>query len=82
MGFKEHVKNFLDKPALIMSGDGETVRYAELDARANQYAQFFRSLGLNTGDGIAFTLENCAEFFRSALAPCVLASITRPSVLI
>lgn len=63
MGFKQHVENFPDKPALIMSDDGETRSYAELDARANQYAQLFRSLGLNTGDGIAFTLENCAEFF-------------------
>jgi len=63
MGFREHAGISPDKPALIMAHDGATRTYAELDARADQYAQLFRSLGLRTGDGIAFTLENCSEFF-------------------
>lgn len=53
-----------DKPAIIMAGSGEVVSYAELDARSNQYAQFFRSLELASGDTIALCLENRREYFE------------------
>ena len=46
-----------DKPAYIMAGSGEVVTYRQLDARSNQCAQLFRSLGLTTGDSIALCLE-------------------------
>ena len=46
-----------------MLESGETVSYGELSDRADQYANFFRRLGFQTGDSIAFTLENCPEFF-------------------
>ena len=42
-----------ERPAVIMAGSGETISFAELDARANRCAQLFRSLGLAPGDRIA-----------------------------
>jgi long-chain acyl-CoA synthetase len=53
-----------DKPAYVMGGSGEVVTYAALEARSNQYAQLFRALGLRTGDGIAFVLENHPRFYE------------------
>jgi acyl-CoA synthetase (AMP-forming)/AMP-acid ligase II len=45
-----------DKPALIF-GD-RTIRYAELAEQTLRGAQYLRSLGLRTGDGIAVVAEN------------------------
>jgi long-chain acyl-CoA synthetase len=53
-----------DKPAVIMATSGETVSYAQLDARSNQGAQLFRQLGLQRGDVIALLLDNCPELFE------------------
>ena len=47
-----------DKPAVIMSGSGETITYGELDRRSNQVAQFLRSRGIGVGETIALCLEN------------------------
>jgi long-chain acyl-CoA synthetase len=63
-----HAQAHPDKPAIIMSPSDATVTYGELDARSNQGAQLFRSLGLRPGDAIAFCLENCAIFFEIAWA--------------
>jgi long-chain acyl-CoA synthetase len=52
------------KPAIIMAGSGEVVTYAQLDARSNQYAHFFRALGLRHGNTIALCMENRREFFE------------------
>ncbi|MFV4649084.1 AMP-binding protein, partial [Mycobacterium tuberculosis] len=52
------------KPAYIMAGTGETVTYGELEARSNQGAQLFRSIGLRTGDAIAILLENHPRYFE------------------
>ena len=41
-----HATTHPDKPAYIMGGSGEAVSYAELDARSNQGAHLFRSLGI------------------------------------
>ncbi|HSZ11771.1 MAG TPA: AMP-binding protein, partial [Rhizomicrobium sp.] len=57
-----HAARLPDKPALIMAGTGETVTYSQLDARSNQGAHLFRTLGLTTGDGIAIFSENNARF--------------------
>ena len=47
-----------------MAGSGETVTYGELEARSNQGAQLFRSLGLRPGDHIALFLDNHPRFFE------------------
>ncbi|TNE37486.1 MAG: acyl-CoA synthetase [Alphaproteobacteria bacterium] len=63
-----HIRDFSrkapDKPAIIMAGSGETVTYGDLDKRSNQGAHYFRSLGLQIGDHIAFLMENNARFFE------------------
>jgi acyl-CoA synthetase (AMP-forming)/AMP-acid ligase II len=58
-----HAAKHPDKPAFVMAGSGETVTYGELEARSNQGAQLFRSLGLQAGDHIALMLENHPAFF-------------------
>ena len=60
----EIAANHPDKPAYIMAETGDTVTYAQLEARANQGAQLFRSLGLQRGDHIAILLENHPLFFQ------------------
>ena len=55
-----------DRPAIVMHGSGESMSFAELDAEANRIANLFRSLGLQTGDHMAFCLENRIEFLPLA----------------
>jgi len=63
-----HAKSTPDKPAYIMAGSGEAVTFRQLDEDSNRCAQLFRSLGLRSGDGIAFCLENHPRFFEIAWA--------------
>ena len=58
-----HAQNQPDAPALIMAGTGETVTYAELEARANRCAHALRSLGVAIGDTVAVVCDNRPEFF-------------------
>ena len=51
-----------DHPAVIMARSGETVSYAELDDTANRLSHWFRSLGLQPGDHVAFCMENRPEY--------------------
>ncbi len=59
-----HAKSNPDKPAYIMGYSGETVTYGELEARSNQGAHLFRSLGLRAGDAIAIFLENHPRYYE------------------
>ena len=59
-----HAETTPDKPAYIMAGSGETVTYAELDARANRGAHLIRSLGLRRGDGVAVLMDNSARYLE------------------
>jgi long-chain acyl-CoA synthetase len=59
-----HAQTQGHKPAYIMAGSGEVVTYGQLNARSNQGAQLFRSLGLQAGDVIAILMENNARFFE------------------
>ena len=59
-----HARTTPDKPAYIMAATGETVTYAQLDARANQGAHLLRSLGLKRGDGIAVLMDNSARYLE------------------
>ena len=58
-----HAAKNPDKPAYIFAASGETVTYGDLEARSNQGAQLFRSLGLAVGDHIAIMMENHPAFF-------------------
>jgi long-chain acyl-CoA synthetase len=59
-----HARTHPDKPAYIMAGSGEQVTYGELEARSNQGAHLFRSLGLNAGAGVALFLENHPRYYE------------------
>ena len=83
-----HAKTNPDKPAVIMAGSGEIITYAQLDARSNQGAQLFRSLGLKRGDAIALYLENHPRYFEICWAAqraglyytCISSSLTAGEV--
>ena len=47
---------------------GSSLRFDDLDARANRAAQWLVSLGLEAGDGIALMLDNRPEFLELAFA--------------
>jgi len=53
-----------DKAAYIMAASGETVTYAQLDARSNQGAHLLRSLGIRAGDGIAIFMDNSPRYYE------------------
>jgi long-chain acyl-CoA synthetase len=59
-----HAKTNPDKPAYIMGSTGETVTYGELDARSNQGAHLFRSLGIGKGDAIALFMDNTPRYYE------------------
>ncbi|MDP9103770.1 MAG: acyl-CoA synthetase, partial [Pseudomonadota bacterium] len=59
-----HARTHPSKPAFIMAGTGETVNYAELEARSNQSAHLFREVGLRAGDAIAIFLDNHPRYFE------------------
>lgn len=61
---KHFAKTSPDKIAYQMIGSGKSLTYAELEKRSNQGAHALRSLGVNTGDHIAFLLENRLEFME------------------
>ena len=53
-----------DQPAIIMARDGTATSYGELETVANQGAQLFRSLGIESGDTVAIWLKNCLEYYQ------------------
>ena len=57
-----HVAARAAQPAIIMAGTGETITYAELEARENRLAHLFRARGLKRGDHYAVFVENNARY--------------------
>jgi long-chain acyl-CoA synthetase len=53
-----------DEPALIMGRSGETITYAELDARSNQLAHLWHQRGVRRGDHAAIFMENHPRFLE------------------
>jgi acyl-CoA synthetase (AMP-forming)/AMP-acid ligase II len=56
-----------DKPAYIMAESGRVITRQQLEDGSNQYAQLFRSLGLNRGDHLALMLENHDAYLQLCL---------------
>ena len=56
------------KPALTMSGSGETVTFAQLAERSQRAANLLRARGIGPGDTIAILLENHPRFLEIAWA--------------
>lgn len=59
-----HASAAPDRPAVIMSDGSPGLSYAQLEDRANRAAWLLRSLGIQTGETIAFWLPNCPEVFE------------------
>lgn len=57
-----------ERLAFRMCGTGESVAFAELEARANQGAHLLRQLGVRAGDHIAILMENRREFLEICFA--------------
>ncbi|MBO0822571.1 MAG: AMP-binding protein [Actinobacteria bacterium] len=55
---RQHALEHPDQPAIIMAGSGETVSFAEHEARCNAAAHLLRAAGLKRGDHIAVFMEN------------------------
>ena len=58
MQIREHAAANPDKPAIIIHPSGTVLTFAELEARANRLAHFFREHGLREGDAVAILMEN------------------------
>ena len=63
-----HAKVSPNAVAFKMCDSGETVSFAQLDARANQGAHIMREFGIATGDHIAILMENRREFLEICFA--------------
>ena len=63
-----HAARTPDKVAITMCATGETVTFGELEARSNQGAHAFRSLGVGVGDHITVLMENRREFLEICFA--------------
>jgi acyl-CoA synthetase (AMP-forming)/AMP-acid ligase II len=55
---RQHALDHPDQPAIIMANSGETVTFAEYEARCNATAHLLRAVGLQRGDHIAVFMEN------------------------
>ena len=51
-----------DKPAVILTGSGEVVTWAQLDERSNRLARHLHESGLRPGDHMAVLLDNGPRF--------------------
>jgi non-ribosomal peptide synthetase component F len=65
-----------DKAAIIMAGSGQTVTFAQFEARSNQGAHLLRGAGLQPGAVVALMLENDARYLRSPARPIAPGSIS------
>jgi long-chain acyl-CoA synthetase len=54
-----------EQPAFIMASTGETVSYAELEARSNRLAHLLRAHGLKRLDHYAVFMENNSRYIES-----------------
>ncbi|MDG2002970.1 MAG: AMP-binding protein [Novosphingobium sp.] len=59
-----HAASQPDKLAVIRPATGESLTYAQLNARSNQLAHLLYDKGLRRGDHVAYYLENCLTIFE------------------
>lgn len=83
-----HATERANQPAVILARSGETQTFAELEARSNRLAHFFRSRGLTRLDHVAIFMENnvhyvecCTASERSGLYyTCINSFLTPPEL--
>lgn len=59
-----------DKPAVVMAGSGETLRYGDLEERSVRLSRVLRDAGLRPGDVVVLLSENslrCFEVYWAAI---------------
>jgi long-chain acyl-CoA synthetase len=61
----KHAQLRANQPAFVMAGSGETVTYAELEARNNRLAHLFRKSGLKRLDHYAIFMENNSRYLEA-----------------
>ena len=59
-----HATERATQPAFIMAGSGESVTYAEYEARSNRLAHLLRALGLRRLDHYAVFMENNSRYLE------------------
>ena len=55
---RQHALEHPDQPAIVMASSGESVTFAEYEARCNATAHLLRAAGLQRGDHVAIFMEN------------------------
>src|SRR6201996_157120 len=76
------------QPAFIMANSGETVSYAELEARTNRLSHLFRNHGMKRLDHYALYMENNSRYLEACGAgeksglyfTCVNSYLTAPEL--
>ncbi len=63
-----YAQKFASRPAFIMATSGETVTYAELEARSNQLAHLLRGHGLQREGHYAVFMENNSRYVEACVA--------------
>jgi fatty-acyl-CoA synthase len=59
-----HAEKAPDRPALIVSGGGESLTYGELNDRSNRLARLLQAHGLRRGATVALFMENNPRFME------------------
>ncbi|HXW31200.1 MAG TPA: AMP-binding protein [Xanthobacteraceae bacterium] len=64
--------------APVLTHDGRTVSWGELEARANRRARLFASSGVKAGDFVTIALPNGNEFYETTFAVWKLGATPNP----
>jgi long-chain acyl-CoA synthetase len=64
----KYAQQHADRPAFIMADSGESLTYAELEARSNRLAHLLRAQGLKRLDHYAVFMENNRYYVESCVA--------------
>jgi bile acid-coenzyme A ligase len=64
--------------AAVLTHDGCTVSWGELEARANRRARLFASVGVRVGDFVTIALSNGNEFYETTFAVWKLGAVPNP----
>jgi bile acid-coenzyme A ligase len=64
--------------APVLTHDGRTVSWSELEARANRRARLFASYGVKAGDFVTIALPNGNEFYETTFAVWKLGATPNP----
>jgi len=64
--------------AAMLTHDGCTVSWGELEARANRRARLFGSVGVRVGDFVTIALSNGNEFYETTFAVWKLGAVPNP----